>query len=32
MPAVDAQTGRLLLAEHGKLSTSPDGHGGLLGG
>jgi UDP-N-acetylglucosamine/UDP-N-acetylgalactosamine diphosphorylase len=30
MPAVDAATGRLLLAEKGRLSTSPDGHGGLL--
>jgi UDP-N-acetylglucosamine/UDP-N-acetylgalactosamine diphosphorylase len=30
MPAVDDDAGRLLLAEKGKLSTSPDGHGGLL--
>jgi len=30
MPAVDASSGRLLLAEKGKLSRSPDGHGGLL--
>lgn len=30
MPAVDAETGRLLLADKGQLSTSPDGHGGLL--
>jgi UDP-N-acetylglucosamine/UDP-N-acetylgalactosamine diphosphorylase len=32
MPAVDAETGRLLLAEPGQLALSPDGHGGLLGG
>ncbi len=30
MPAVDAQTGRLLLSEPGQLALSPDGHGGLL--
>ncbi len=30
MPAVDAQTGRLLLAERGRLFASPDGHGGLV--
>ena len=30
MPAVDAATGKLLLAEKGALSTSPDGHGGML--
>ncbi len=30
MPAVDASTGRLLLAEKGRLSVSPDGHGGML--
>lgn len=30
MPAVDAETGRLLLEETGRLSTAPDGHGGLL--
>ncbi len=30
MPAVDAKTGRLLLAERGSLFTSPDGHGGML--
>lgn len=29
MPAVDEE-GRLLLAEKGRLATSPDGHGGLL--
>jgi UDP-N-acetylglucosamine/UDP-N-acetylgalactosamine diphosphorylase len=30
MPAVEAATGKLLLAERGSLSTSPDGHGGML--
>ncbi len=30
MPAVDAATGKLLLADKGMLSTSPDGHGGML--
>jgi UDP-N-acetylglucosamine/UDP-N-acetylgalactosamine diphosphorylase len=30
MPAVDAESGRLLLADKGFLSLSPDGHGGLL--
>ncbi len=30
MPAVDARTGRILLSEEGMISTSPDGHGGLL--
>ncbi|MBI3838320.1 MAG: UTP--glucose-1-phosphate uridylyltransferase [Planctomycetia bacterium] len=30
MPAVDAQTGRLLLAEKDQLALSPDGHGGML--
>ena len=30
LPAVDAQTGKLLLAERGALATSPDGHGGML--
>lgn len=30
MPAVDAESGRLLLAEQGSLFLSPDGHGGLL--
>ena len=30
MPAVDAETGRLLLAEPGSLALSPDGHGGTL--
>lgn len=30
MPAVDDRTGRLLLAEKGRLFLSPDGHGGML--
>jgi UDP-N-acetylglucosamine/UDP-N-acetylgalactosamine diphosphorylase len=30
MPAVDADTGKLLLAEPGSLFLSPDGHGGML--
>lgn len=30
MPAVDQQTGRLLLAAPGRLALSPDGHGGML--
>jgi UDP-N-acetylglucosamine/UDP-N-acetylgalactosamine diphosphorylase len=30
MPAVDAATGKLLLAEKGELALSPDGHGGML--
>lgn len=30
MPAVDMQTGNLLLAAPGELALSPDGHGGLL--
>ncbi|HWB00737.1 MAG TPA: UTP--glucose-1-phosphate uridylyltransferase [Pirellulales bacterium] len=30
MPAVDAATGQVLLAEPGKLALSPDGHGGML--
>jgi UDP-N-acetylglucosamine/UDP-N-acetylgalactosamine diphosphorylase len=30
MPAVDAQTGKLLLAEKGSLFLSPDGHGGTV--
>lgn len=30
MPAVDAQTGKVLLAAPDQLALSPDGHGGLL--
>lgn len=30
MPAVDSQTGRLLLAETDSLALSPDGHGGTV--
>jgi UDP-N-acetylglucosamine/UDP-N-acetylgalactosamine diphosphorylase len=30
MPAVDAKTHKLLLADRGSLALSPDGHGGLL--
>ncbi len=30
MPAVDRETGRILLAEPGHLALSPDGHGGTL--
>ena len=30
MPAVDMETGRVLLAEPGRLALSPDGHGGTL--
>ncbi|HEY1785986.1 MAG TPA: UDPGP type 1 family protein [Pirellulales bacterium] len=30
MPAVDAKTHKLLLADRSSLSLSPDGHGGLL--
>jgi UDP-N-acetylglucosamine/UDP-N-acetylgalactosamine diphosphorylase len=30
MPAVDRKTGRVLLADKHEVSTSPDGHGGLL--
>lgn len=30
MPAVDAQTGRVLLEEPGRIAVSPDGHGGML--
>lgn len=30
MPAVDAETGRLLLENRGTLAVSPDGHGGML--
>jgi UDP-N-acetylglucosamine/UDP-N-acetylgalactosamine diphosphorylase len=30
MPAIDAATGRVLLAEKGQIALSPDGHGGML--
>lgn len=30
MPAVDEETGKLLLADKGSLFMSPDGHGGML--
>jgi UDP-N-acetylglucosamine/UDP-N-acetylgalactosamine diphosphorylase len=30
MPAVDRESGRLLLADKGRLALSPDGHGGTL--
>ena len=30
MPAVDAQTGRVLLEAPGRIAASPDGHGGML--
>ncbi len=30
MPAVDAVTGKVLLAEPGHVALSPDGHGGML--
>ena len=30
MPAVDAESGRLLLAAKDRLALSPDGHGGML--
>ena len=30
MPAVDAADGKVLLAEKGRIATSPDGHGGML--
>lgn len=30
MPAVDAESGKILLSGIGRLSTSPDGHGGVL--
>jgi UDP-N-acetylglucosamine/UDP-N-acetylgalactosamine diphosphorylase len=30
MPAVDAQTGRILLESPGRIALSPDGHGGML--
>ena len=30
MPAVDAETGKVLLSNRGEVALSPDGHGGLL--
>ena len=30
MPAVDSATGKVLLAEPGRVALSPDGHGGML--
>jgi UDP-N-acetylglucosamine/UDP-N-acetylgalactosamine diphosphorylase len=30
MPALDAQTGKILLAGQGQIALSPDGHGGML--
>lgn len=30
LPAVDAKTGKFLLAERGSLALSPDGHGGTI--
>ena len=30
MPAVDAQSGKMLLADKDRLAVSPDGHGGML--
>lgn len=30
MPAVDSRTGKILLAEKGRLALSPDGHGGVV--
>ncbi len=30
MPAVDAKTGQILLADKGTVALSPDGHGGLV--
>ena len=31
MPAVDEQTGKILLAAKDRIALSPDGHGGMLG-
>lgn len=30
MPALDSETGKVLLAEPGQIALSPDGHGGML--
>ncbi len=30
MPAVDRETGKVLLASKGQIALSPDGHGGTL--
>lgn len=30
MPAVDAKTGRIILADKGNIATSPNGHGGVI--
>jgi UDP-N-acetylglucosamine/UDP-N-acetylgalactosamine diphosphorylase len=30
MPAIDSQTGKLLMADRGSLALSPDGHGGTV--
>jgi len=30
MPAIDAKTGKILLADRSEVALSPDGHGGLL--
>lgn len=30
MPAIDSETGKVLLAEKGTVFSSPDGHGGML--
>ncbi len=30
MPAIDDQTGKILLADRGQIALSPDGHGGAL--
>jgi UDP-N-acetylglucosamine/UDP-N-acetylgalactosamine diphosphorylase len=30
MPSFDARTGKILLAERGRIATNPDGHGGAI--